>query len=112
MLWKTSDCLPGWWVGALPWGLTCLAGQCVQLPSIRFESCFALNDPSALTTPSGQRRSAAAWAREPGVAYTPTWVFFDAAAREAFRVDSHLRPFHLATSLEYVASGAYRDEPE
>ena len=82
-----------------------------QLP--KFDTArFALNDPSALTTPSGQRRSAAAWAREPGVAYTPTWVFFDAAAREAFRVDSYLRPFHLATSLEYVASGAYRDEPE
>ena len=82
-----------------------------QLPT--FDTArFALNDPSALTTPSGQRRSAAAWARELGVAYTPTWVFFDAAAREAFRVDSYLRPFHLATSLEYVASGAYRDEPE
>jgi thioredoxin-related protein len=31
--------------------------------------------------------------------------------REAFRIDAYLRPFHLASSLEYVASGAYKDEP-
>ena len=29
-----------------------------------------------------------------------------------FRVDGYVRPFHLATALEYVASGAYRGEPE
>ena len=32
-------------------------------------------------------------------------------AREAFRVEAYLRPFHLASSLDYVASGAYRNEP-
>jgi thioredoxin-related protein len=82
-----------------------------QLP--RFDIArFALNDPTEVVTPSGQRRSAAAWARELGVVYTPTWVFFDAAAREVFRIDGYLRPFHLATALEYVASGTYRTEPE
>lgn len=73
---------------------------------------FALNDATVLTLPSGQRRSAAAWARELGVIYTPSWFFFDAAAREVFRIEGHVRPFHLAASLEYVASGAYRSEPE
>jgi thioredoxin-related protein len=38
-------------------------------------------------------------------------VFFDSNGREAFRVETYLRPFHLASSLEYVASGAYRSEP-
>ena len=33
-------------------------------------------------------------------------------AREVFRVAGYLRPFHLATSLEYVAGGAYRAQPE
>ena len=28
-----------------------------------------------------------------------------------FRIDAYLRPFHLESSLDYVASGAYRDEP-
>ena len=31
--------------------------------------------------------------------------------REVFRIDAYLRPFHLESSLDYVASGAYRDEP-
>lgn len=31
---------------------------------------------------------------------------------EVFRVEGYLRPFHLASSLAYVASGAYRDQPE
>ena len=82
-----------------------------QLPKFDIAR-FALNDTGVLTTPSGEKRSAAAWARELNVFYTPTWVFFDAAAQEVFRIDGHVRPFHLATSLEYVASDAYRREPE
>lgn len=49
-------------------------------------------------------------ARSLHIAYTPTLVFFD-GGREVFRVEAYLRPFHLASALDYVASGAYRDEP-
>ena len=72
---------------------------------------FALGARTALTTPDGRKTTADAWARELGVTYTPTIVFFDGGGREVFRVDAYLRPFHLASSLDYVASGAYRDEP-
>ncbi|HEX6828305.1 MAG TPA: hypothetical protein VF104_04935, partial [Burkholderiales bacterium] len=41
----------------------------------------------------------------------PTVVFFNAAGKEVFRLEAYLKPFHLASSLEYVASGAYRGEP-
>lgn len=44
------------------------------------------------------------------VAYTPSIVFFD-GGREVFRVEAYLRPFHLASALDYVASRAYRREP-
>jgi thioredoxin-related protein len=44
------------------------------------------------------------------VAYTPSIVFFD-GGREVFRVEAYLRPFHLASALDYVASRAYRGEP-
>jgi len=64
-----------------------------------------------LVTPLGKPTTAELWARELKVAYTPTIVFFDSNGREAFRVEAYLRPFHLASSLEYVASGAYRSEP-
>ena len=77
---------------------------------------FALTDPTEVRTPDGRTLAAGAWARALGVQYTPTWVFFDAPPgaplREVFRVDGYVRPFHLAGSLDYVASGAYRSQTE
>jgi thioredoxin-related protein len=71
---------------------------------------LALDDRAALITPAGERTSGEAWARTLKVAYTPSLVFFD-GPREVFRIEAYLRPFHLASSLEYVASRAYRAEP-
>jgi len=70
-------------------------------------------DPAShveLTTPAGKRSTASAWARELGIAYAPTLVFFERGA-EVFRVEAYVRPFHLASALDYVTSGAYRKEP-
>jgi thioredoxin-related protein len=64
-----------------------------------------------LVTPLGKPTTAELWARELKVAYAPTIVYFDVNGREVFRVEAYLRPFHLASSLDYVASGAYRSEP-
>ena len=72
---------------------------------------FGLGAPTDVTTPSGQVLTAQAWAAALGVAYTPTIVFFADDGREVFRIDAYLRPFHLESTLDYVASGAYRDEP-
>jgi thioredoxin-related protein len=72
---------------------------------------FALGAATPLVTPDGRSTSAAAWARDLKVAYTPAILFFDDAGREVFRVDAYLRPFHLSSVLDYVASGAYRTEP-
>jgi thioredoxin-related protein len=65
-----------------------------------------------LTTPSGKALSMRDWAREANVVYTPSFAFFDSAGREVFRVEGYLRPFHLASSLDYVATGSYRRQPE
>ena len=43
--------------------------------------------------------------------YVPALLLFDERGREVFRTEAYLRPFHIAGSLEYVASGAYRQEP-
>jgi thioredoxin-related protein len=51
-----------------------------------------------------------AWARETRVTYTPTLVFLTRGEGEVFRTEGYLRPFHLAATLDYVASGAYRRE--
>jgi thioredoxin-related protein len=56
--------------------------------------------------------SAEAWGRELKIAYTPSVVFFDDRGKEVFRLEAYLRPFHFASSFEYVGSGAWRKEPE
>ncbi len=72
---------------------------------------FSLGAPIPLTSPAGRATTARAWARELGVTYTPTIVFFDRSGVEVFRIDAYLRPFHLAASFDYVAGGGYRSEP-
>jgi len=71
---------------------------------------FSLSDPAEVVTPTGAKMRAADWARELEIAYTPSIVFFD-RGKEVFRIDSYLRPFHLAGSFDYVASRAYASEP-
>lgn len=63
-------------------------------------------------TPDGKSLPMRDWARQMKIVYTPSLVFFDAGGREVFRVEGYLRPFHLASSLDYVASGAYRKQPQ
>jgi len=64
-----------------------------------------------LVTPQGKTLTAEQWGRELKIAYTPTLVFFDEKGVESFRVEAYLKPFHFASSLDYVASGAYRKQP-
>ena len=72
---------------------------------------FGLGGRTDVTTPDGARVKADVWARDLGVTYTPTIVFFDAGGREVFRVDAYMRGFHFVSAFDYVASGAYRSEP-
>src|SRR5262245_3571352 len=62
-------------------------------------------------TPDGKTLTEEQWGRALGVAYTPSMLFFDTSGREVFRMEAFLQPFHLASGLDYVASGAYRKEP-
>lgn len=68
----------------------------------RFE-LVRMPNSSRVTTNSGQALL------ESG--YVPALVFLDRRGREVFRTEAYLRPFHLAGALEYVASGAYAEEP-
>lgn len=72
---------------------------------------FPLGAPTTLIGPRGDSLRADLWARDLGVDYTPTFILFDADGREILRIDAYLRAFHLASALDYVASGAYRSEP-
>lgn len=71
-----------------------------------------IRSPDSLRLPEGTRDTMRAWARRLNIVYTPSLLFFDGAGKEIFRVEGYLRAFHLVSSLEYVATGAYREQPE
>ena len=73
---------------------------------------FSLSGRETLTTPDGRSTTAKAWGRELRISYTPSVVFFDDRGKEVFRLEAYVRPFHFTSSFEYVASGAYKKEPE
>ncbi len=68
--------------------------------------------PQPLTAPDGRRSDTRALARDLRINLYPTVVLFDAEGREAFRFDGYMRPFHIESAFDYVASGAYRREPQ
>jgi len=61
--------------------------------------------------PDGKRSSVAEWARELNLQYAPSLVFFDASGGEVFRTEAWLRSFHIQSAMDYVASGAYKEQP-
>jgi thioredoxin-related protein len=63
-------------------------------------------------TPAGKEIPIAQWAGDLNVKYTPTMIFFDRQGKEVFRTEAFLRSFHIQSVLDYVASGAYLEEPE
>lgn len=71
----------------------------------------ALFGKEKLVTPKGKTLTEEEWGRALNVAYTPTIVFFDDKGQEVHRVEAYLKPFHLASSFDYVASGAYLTQP-
>lgn len=65
-----------------------------------------------VTIPAGVAMSENLWAKQLGIQYAPSLVFFDAQGREVFRTEAYLRPFHLQSAMEYVTSGSYKTQPE
>ena len=61
--------------------------------------------------PDGTTGSIADWARELDVKYAPSLLFFDRDGREVFRAEAYLRSFHIQSVMDYVASGAYLEQP-
>jgi len=72
---------------------------------------FDMWSKTALTTPDGQHLTATQWARALNVQYAPTLVMFDASGKEVFRTEAYLKSFHIQTAMDYVASGAYKEQP-
>lgn len=71
---------------------------------------IAANEP--LKTPTGKTVSMRDWSRQLNIIYTPSLLYFDHTGKEIFRVEGYLRPFHLSSSMDYVASEEYLRQPE
>ncbi len=69
-------------------------------------------DKTPMITPLGKRLAANEWAVERNIQYAPSMVFFDDGGKEVFRTEAYLRPLHLQAVMDYVASGAYKTQPE
>ena len=70
-----------------------------------------LRSTDLLQTPDGRQLGARDWARELGIQYAPSLVFFDRQGNEVFRTEAYLRAFHVHGAIDYVVSGAYRWQP-
>ncbi len=63
-----------------------------------------------LITPSGEKTTAREWAEQLDISYLPTLVLF-AEGKKILKMDALLKAYHLQGILEYVSSGAYREQP-
>ena len=64
-----------------------------------------------VVTPQGKRVTAREFASQLDIKYAPSMVFFDNSGKEVFRSEAYLRAFHIQSILDYIASGAYRTQP-
>jgi len=68
-------------------------------------------DETLVITPQGKRTTAKEWAKDLGLFYYPSLLFFDRSGKEILRIDSVVRLYRLNLALEYVSSGGYREQP-
>ncbi|MES9969068.1 MAG: thioredoxin fold domain-containing protein [Candidatus Thiodiazotropha sp.] len=62
-------------------------------------------------TPTGKRTTAQQWAKDLGLFYTPSLVFFDEQGSEIIRVDSVVRFYRLRKVINFITSRGYITEP-
>jgi thioredoxin-related protein len=62
-------------------------------------------------TPDGKRTTAEQWAKDLGLFYAPSLIFFDEHGREIMRVDSVVRFYRLSNVLAYIDTRGYLSEP-
>lgn len=66
---------------------------------------------TVITTPQGKHSTAREWAKELDVKYAPTIILFDGKGREIIRSEAFFKLFHTQSLLDYVQSGAYKQQP-
>jgi thioredoxin-related protein len=84
----------------------------VRDPLEKFEVVqLDMHADTPVVTPAGKSTTAREWARELGLFYAPTLIFFDEHGREIIRVDSVVQFVRLRNVINYVLSKGYLEEP-
>lgn len=73
---------------------------------------FDISSDQIVTTPAGKMTSVRDWARDLGLNYTPSLVFFDQQGKEVMRIGAFMKTFHFQSVYAYVLEKAYLEEPE
>ncbi len=61
--------------------------------------------------PDGKEVKIRDWAKQLNIQYAPSMVYFDNKGKEVFRSEAYLRTFHVQSVMDYVASEAYKNQP-
>ena len=64
-----------------------------------------------ITVPNGKQMKVRDWVKKLDVKYAPSMVYFNDKGEEVFRSDAYLKAFHTHSVMDYVASGAYKEQP-
>ena len=64
-----------------------------------------------IVTPDGRSTTVEAWARELDIGFSPSVVLFDPAGQPVMTAGTLFRTFHMLSMFDYVASGAYHEQP-
>ena len=64
-----------------------------------------------LITPDGKQQKIRDWAKRLDIKYAPSLVYFNGSGEEVFRSDGYLKAFHTQSVMDYVASSAYKQQP-
>ena len=64
-----------------------------------------------ITLPDGRQIESRAWAKEMGVKFSPTIIFFDSLGKEVLRMEGAFKSFHTHGIFRYVNDRAYEQQP-
>lgn len=64
-----------------------------------------------IVLPDGRTKRIRDWAKQLDIIYAPSLVYFNDKGEEVFRSDAYLKAFHIQSAMDYVASDAYKEQP-
>ncbi|MBT4076396.1 MAG: thioredoxin fold domain-containing protein, partial [Gammaproteobacteria bacterium] len=60
-------------------------------------------------TPNGNKITATEWARQLGIHYMPTTVFFNEQGNEILRIDSVVKLYRMRSILSFILTDGYKN---